>query len=305
MKPPFSLIEMLGDSVPHLNIVDVGAMFIGPEHIPYRPLLRPGRATVIGFEPLADECAALNASAPPDHTFLPYCIGDGTERTFYITNTGFTSSLYEPNTELLAPFNNLEALTRVVRTAPIQTVRLDDVAEISDVHFLKLDVQGAELDVLRNAPRVLKSTMLLHCEVEFLEMYKGQPLFGDIHSFLRTQGFMLHFLNGFGGRAFTPVTANHDINLPVRQALWSDAIFVPDFRRLHLYAPDRLLALAVMLHELFVSVDLVAVALNHHDRQTGSDLWTTYLRRLTGSTDPGKRPPLAGLDAPSVAASRP
>ncbi|MBX3379775.1 MAG: FkbM family methyltransferase [Phycisphaeraceae bacterium] len=296
MKPPFSLIEMLGESVPHLHIVDVGAMFIGPEHIPYRPLLRPGRTTVTGFEPLVSECESLNASAPPDHKFLPYCIGDGTERTFYITNTGFTSSLYEPNTELLRAFNNLEELTRVVRTVPIQTVRLDDVAEIGDVHFLKLDVQGAELDVLRNAERVLKSTMLLHCEVEFLEMYKGQPLFGDVHAFLRTQGFMLHFLNGSGGRAFTPVTANNNINMAVQQTLWSDAIFVPDFRRLHHYAPERLLALAVMLHELFISVDLVAVVLNHHDRKTGSDLWTAYLRRLTGNADPGKRPALAGLD---------
>ncbi|MBX3390089.1 MAG: FkbM family methyltransferase [Phycisphaeraceae bacterium] len=296
MKAPFSLIEMLGDRVPHLHIVDVGAMFIGPEHIPYRTLLEPGRTTVTGFEPISTECEKLNQSASPGQRFLPYCIADGTVRTFYVTNTGFTSSLYEPNTELLNAFNNLGELTRVQGTEQLQTKRLDDVSEVSDVHFLKLDVQGAELDVLKGAERTLKSVMLVYCEVEFLDMYKGQPLFGEIDSFLRTQGFMLHFLNGFGGRGFVPVTANNNINLPVRQALWSDAIFVPDFRRLHLYPPERLLALAVMLHELYLSVDLVSVILNHYDRKMSTDLWSEYLRRLTGRENPGKRPPLAGLD---------
>jgi len=296
MKPPFSLIEMLGDLVPHLHIVDIGAMFLGPEHIPYRTLIRPGKTTVIGFEPLETECDKLNAAAWPGQKFLPYCIGDGTSRNFYVTNTGFTSSLYEPNADLLRAFNNLAELTRVQGVEPVQTARLDDVKEIEDVHFLKIDVQGAELDVLRNAERLLKSTMLLHCEVEFLEMYKGQALFGEVDQFLRSQGFMLHFLNGFGGRAFGPLTAANNPNVPVRQAMWSDAIFVPDFRRLHHYAPDRLIALAVMLHELYISVDLVSVILNHYDRKTGSDLWSQYIQKLTGTAETGKRPALAGLD---------
>jgi len=295
MNAPFSLIEMLGERVPHLHFVDIGAMYLGPDHIPYRDLLRPGKTTVVGFEPLRTECDKLNAAAEPGHKYLPYCIGDGTERNFYITNTGFTSSLYEPNTDLLRAFNNLAELMRVQGVEKLRTVRLDDVAEIEDVHFLKLDVQGAELDVLRNAPRVLKNTMLVYSEVEYMELYKGQPLFGEIHEYLRGQGFMLHFINGFGGRAYSPVAAGN-INMQVRQALWSDAVFVPDFRRFHEYAPERLLALAVMLHELYVSVDLAAVALNHYDRKVGTDLWTEYLRRLTGTVPAGKRPALSGLD---------
>lgn len=297
MKPPFSLIEMLGDRVPHLHFVDVGAMYLGPEHIPYRQVLIPGRSTVIGFEALKEECDKLNASAESGHRYLPYCIGDGTERTFYVTNSGFTSSLYEPNTEFVRTFNNLEELMRVVRREKVQTVRLDDVSEIRDVHFLKLDVQGAELDILKNASRVLDSAMLVYCEVEFVDLYKGQPLFAEIDQFLRSRGFMLHFFNGFGGRAFKPVTLKGDVNLALRQMLWSDAIYVPDIRRLHTYPPDRLLALAVILHELYVAVDLVSVLLNHYDRQMRTDLWSTYLKQLTGRTEPGERPALAGLDA--------
>lgn len=296
MTPPFSLVEMLGDLVPHLNIVDVGAMYLGPEHIPYKSLLGPGRATVIGFEALQEECDKLNAMAEPGQRFLPYCIGDGTERTFYVTNSGFTSSLYEPNTEFVRTMNNLDELKRVVKKVPVQTVRLDDVPEVSDIHFLKLDVQGAELDVLKNAPRLLDSTMLVYTEVEFVDMYKNQPLFGDIDAFLRSRGFMLHFFNGFGGRAFKPVTLKSNINFPIRQVLWSDAVYVPDIRRLHTYPADRLLALAVILHELYVSVDFVSVLLHHYDRQMKTDFWATYLRKLTGRTEPLERPLLAGLD---------
>lgn len=294
-KPPFPILEIIGDRLPVLHIVDVGAMYMGPEYVPYSSILAPGRTVVTGFEPLQAECDRLNAAAEPGHRYLPYCIADGTERTFYITNSGFTSSLLEPNTPLLSAFNNLEELTRVERSERVQTRRLDDVSEITDIHYLKLDVQGAELEVLQNASRLLANTMVVFTEVEFLEMYKGQPLFGEIHSYMRSRGFMLHFLNGVGGRGFKPVTANNDINHPVRQALWSDAIFVPDFRRLHLYPPERLIALAYLLHELYQSVDLVAVVLNHYDRKVGTDLWTSYLVRLT-RCNPGPRPPLVGVD---------
>ncbi|MBS0189419.1 MAG: FkbM family methyltransferase [Planctomycetes bacterium] len=297
MKLPFSLIEMLGERVPHVHIVDIGAMYMGDEYVSYRPLLRPGLASVVGFEPLVSECEKLNAAAAPGQRYLPYCIADGSERTFHVTNTGFTSSLYEPNTELLKVFNNLEELTRVIRSERIRTHRLDDLSEVSDVHLLKLDVQGAELDVLRHSERILRSTMLVQCEIEFLEMYKGQPMYSDVDAFMRSRGFMLHFFMGFGGRAYRPVTTNGNVNLPIRHMLWSDAVYVPHVARLHEYPPERLLVLALILHEVYMSVDLAAVVLNHYDRQAKTDLWSEYLRELTGRANPGERPPLLGVDS--------
>lgn len=44
-------------------------------------------------------------------------------------------------------------------------------------------------------------------EVEFLELYEGLPLFADVDVFMRSQGFMLHTLHGFGLR---PLQAGAD-----------------------------------------------------------------------------------------------
>jgi hypothetical protein len=57
-----------------------------------------------------------------------------------------TSSLFEPNTALLAKFQNLEELTRVKKTYRIETKRLDDVAEVRGCDFLKVDRRGGEAD---------------------------------------------------------------------------------------------------------------------------------------------------------------
>ena len=57
-----------------------------------------------------------------------------------------TSSLYEPNTELLSKFTHLANLVEVVATEEVQTTRLDDLREtIPDIDLLKIDVQRASL----------------------------------------------------------------------------------------------------------------------------------------------------------------
>jgi hypothetical protein len=46
----------------------------------------------------------------------------------------------------------------------IETKRLDDVVERGRVDFLKIDIQGGELDVFRNAKRTLIKTAVIHTE---------------------------------------------------------------------------------------------------------------------------------------------
>jgi hypothetical protein len=54
-----------------------------------------------------------------------------------------------------------------------------------------VDVQGAELDVLRGGTSVLKNLKLIELEVEFNYQYKGQALFSEIDLFLRKHGYAL------------------------------------------------------------------------------------------------------------------
>jgi len=76
----------------------------------------------------------------------------------------------------------------------LPTLPLDDAAAkfgLTDASYLKLDIQGAELEVLQSGPRLLaESVMALRVETEFLPIYKGQPLQKDIDGCLRAHGFM-------------------------------------------------------------------------------------------------------------------
>lgn len=285
VTPPFSLIDMLGKLCPKITIIDAGAMDLGhaTEGNEHAPLVKKNIARVIGFEPVRVECDKLNAKGRPNETYLPYAVGDGSRRTFHICNKAMTSSLYEPNTKLLKLFQNLEELVRVVSTEEMDTKRLDDLPEVAQTDYLKLDIQGAELDVLKGATNLLKRIVVVNTEVEFVPLYKDQPLFADVDTFLRAHGFLLHSLPGCMGRAFKPMVNGQNINQPFRQDLWSQVTYVKDFTRLDQLDPDQLLRLAIIMHEAYTSVDLAQLALYHYDRKMKKGLWEAYVQRLTGA----------------------
>jgi FkbM family methyltransferase len=57
--------------------------------------------------------------------------------------------------------------------------------------LLKLDLQGFELEALRGAEEVLERIDFILVESAFQEVYQGEPLFNDIHTFLSGKGFNL------------------------------------------------------------------------------------------------------------------
>ena len=148
---PFSISEALAEP-PVIRVVDVGAMDVGQDHV-WQPLVDEGLAQVVGFEPVAAECEKLNANAASVMRYLPYAIGDGTERTLHITNYSACTSLYEPNAPFLALFQDLPSLMEVRETLRLPTHRLDDIVELREhgCDYLKLDIQGAGRDALAHA----------------------------------------------------------------------------------------------------------------------------------------------------------
>src|SRR5690606_18541187 len=125
----FSLLDLLGIPL-EIRVVEVGAGFNAADDDPFSCLVSRGAVSVVGFEPAQSECDRLNALHAPRHRFLPYYIGDGTRRTFHVTNQPTTCSLYEPNTPLLEKFQNLAELVTPVSTEMVQTHRLDDLLDL-------------------------------------------------------------------------------------------------------------------------------------------------------------------------------
>ena len=59
-------------------------------------------------------------------------------------------------------------------------------------HLLKLDTQGSELEILRGLRRdQFANVLAVEVEIEFHEVYRGQPLFPEVHQFMRDAGFAL------------------------------------------------------------------------------------------------------------------
>jgi len=281
----WSLLELFPAGT-QINILDVGAARVD-ENPPYQPLMDAGVGCLFAFEPDQQACAGLNEEYGEPHRIFNCFAGDGTQATFHETNWGPTGSLYPPNSRLLEKFQNLAEVMTPIATHPVSTRRIDDIAEITDVDLIKIDVQGAELSILKNAMRVLSSTSVVQTEVEFIELYQGQPLFADIDIFLRAQGFQFHTFTGFGSRAFKPLAPQGNINAGFRQYLWTDAIYVRDWMRLEGMSTSRLRNYAIIAHDLLQSYDLAHLVLTALDRSTEGSIADEYVRKLTGS-DPAR-----------------
>ncbi|MGB2987908.1 MAG: FkbM family methyltransferase [Phycisphaerae bacterium] len=84
--------------------------------------------------------------------------------------------------------------TRVVDREEVEVCTLDRWCQDNDidpkrVDILKLDVQGAELQALYGARKLLETTKVVYLEVSFVPIYKDIPLFGEIDGFLRECGY--------------------------------------------------------------------------------------------------------------------
>ena len=276
-----SLHELLGLSCT-IKIVDIGANPIdGPT--PYAPLLAAGRAQVVGFEPNLDALAKLNALKGPNETYLPHAVADGRRQRLRCCVLPGMTSLLEPNPAVLSLFSGFSDWGQVMKVEELQTVRLDDVPETAGLDLPKIDIQGGELMVFEHAGERLKDALLIHTEVEFLEMYHGQPLFSDVERYLRARGFVIHRFEPLVGRDFKPLLFGTDPYIGHSQLLWADAIFVRDFTRLDRLDPGQLLRLAVILHDCYRSHDLVLFLLREYDRRTGAIYGDTFFKSVTGN----------------------
>lgn len=266
----FRLLQILQSELPVIEVLDIGAREEGADR--YAVLVEQGLARVTGFEPEPSAFERLKARPGP-YTYFPYVLGDGGPATVHITRYLGCTSLFEPDPTVIDMFQTIAASPPdgnflVIDKQKVQTVRLDDVSGLAPPDFIKIDVQGAELQVLTHGKRALSSALVVQTEVEFLPLYKNQPLFGDMQCFLREQGFVLHKLVDVGGRTFIPFHFSDQPSRSLSQMLWADAVFVRDFVDLSQWLNEDLLKAALVLNDVYNSYDLVGRLLHEHDRRT-------------------------------------
>ena len=240
-------------------IVDVVANPIDGDP-PYKAMLAAGLCTVTGFEPQAAALARLQQAKGPRESYLPYALADGTERTLHICQLEGMTSLLVPDPAHLALFNLFPIWGTVKERIPVTTRRLDDIAEITQLDFLKMDVQGAEREVLAHGRTKLKDAVVVQTEVSFVPLYHDQPSFGDMDLALRELGFLPHSSIGTKIWPLTPMVVGNEPNRGIRQLLETDMIYVRDFSRPENMAVEQWKHLALVAHHCYGSYDLALKA---------------------------------------------
>ena len=134
--------------------------------------------------------------------------------------------------------------------------------------------------VLRHAEARLREAVVIQAEVEFLPLYKDQPLFSEMEIFLRARGFALHRFFPEVSRAVRPMMVNNDPYAGLGQLVWADAVFIRDLTRLEALTDRQVLAMAAILHEAYGAFDIAFRLVAEHDRRSGASRAEAYLAGL-------------------------
>jgi FkbM family methyltransferase len=177
--------------------------------------------------------------------------GAGGERTLHMLNCPTGSSLYpvNPASEFASPNNTY---IYPIREIQIQTRQLSDVLDevkVANVDIIKLDVQGAELEILKGMGGRFKNLLLAEVEVNIssgvtdnVGPYLGGPTWGQIDEMFTADGMRL--LDVSIARAYRSRNGDSDWyqrekfdvyeNSPSLSArVWeADVVYVRDWRQL-------------------------------------------------------------------------
>lgn len=206
-----------------LCVIDVGGA-MGPDA--RWEMLPPEALRIMSFEP---DARSQDTTVADNGRNLTLAIGlsDTTgARTLHLTAGPFASSLYPPNEEVLRAFGVWPWYERVgessimVETLDACLIRNRDWR----ADFVKVDAEGADLDVLKGGCESLELAFGLQIEVDFASRNIGAPLQSEVDLWLREVGFHPHLLfrehwvrsNGVHGALSQP------------QLAWADAVYFRD-----------------------------------------------------------------------------
>jgi FkbM family methyltransferase len=145
---------------------------------------------IVSFEPLPESFAVLASRRDASWEAHQVALGDDAGRRELQVSANRVSSSLLPMAERHLRTAPESAVTGAVE---VEVARLDglDAVRPDERAYLKIDVQGAELDVLRGAAATLPSVRLLEAELSTVTLYEGQPLIGEVIQHVQQAGFDL------------------------------------------------------------------------------------------------------------------
>ncbi len=159
------------------------------------------RATIYAFEPCPQYYEQLKHVTSGISNIHIFPIGLFTTSGSYIFHV---SEAWDGASSLLADNHIPNGLDYNDHQIQVICKNLDEWAlenNVKKIDYMWLDMEGAELYVLKSAPNILSTVKVISCELNFVEYRKGMTLFQDIYDFLLINNFELHAIWGTLGQA--------------------------------------------------------------------------------------------------------
>jgi len=165
---------------------------------------------LVSFEPLPETHKELQRRATQfSQWHVPDPIALGPSRsmlTMHLYDSSALASSHLIDQSELSDQSHLRCIgTTQVEQVPLDEVYFDYVGK--DVRSLiKIDVQGAEMEVFKGARKSLEQAQGIHIEVSFSKLYEGESYYLDVLSYLRELGFAVYALSPISSKfRFGPV----------------------------------------------------------------------------------------------------
>ena len=255
---------------------------------------------VILVEPDPEEVELLSQHHKGD--ILPYALwSKETELMLNINKTPGTSSVLESNIPFLSQFDDSQRyeLKHQIKISTRTIDNLHNSGELADVDFMKMDVQGAEVEIMKGGVNFLKNNLVgLESEVLFTHLYHNQPLFSDIEVFVRQElGLELWDIR----KTYWKYSQTRYKNPTKGRLIHGDALFLRPFltldtwllsmdsdkakSKLHMLITVTLAYGYLDYADAILNADFVDKYLSNEDNQ----IFIDHLRKLQKSTYPFKK----------------
>jgi FkbM family methyltransferase len=119
---------------------------------------------------------------------------DSAQGEMALLNWDYSSSLLPLKRDLLGAYGDLNMGVREV--IPVRVATLDEICEDfhGPVDLLKIDVQGAEDQVIKGATKTLQRVRIMWVEVSFKQLYEGSETVEGMNRLCNELGFVLTHL---------------------------------------------------------------------------------------------------------------